>query len=191
MRILPSGPGAEGMGGESDGVTNSDSEQPEAAEESAEARLGAQVHELEARLRTVSAAYRQKTEEIEATKARLERNAAIREEVRRGEIVAALFEPVENLHRGIQPLLNVAPEAAQGLTMIYQQFHAALRGLGLEEVGVVGEKFDPSLHEAITSQPTDDPAQDGMILNVFSVGYKNGRQLIRPARVVISILRAD
>ncbi len=191
MPILPAGQGAQQMAGESDGVTNSDSELNNSAEESAEARLAAQVVELEGRLRTVSAAYRQKTDEIEATKARLERNSAIREEVRRGEIVAALFEPVENLHRGIQPLLNVAPEAAQGLTMIYQQFHAALRGLGLEEVGVVGEKFDPSLHEAITSQPTNDPAQDGLILNVFSTGYKNGRQLIRPARVVIAVLRGD
>jgi molecular chaperone GrpE len=179
------------MAGETDGVTNSDSETEVPGEESVEARLSAQVLELEARLRTVSAAYKQKSDEIEATKGRLERNAAVREEVRRGEIVAALFEPVENLHRSIQPLVGVAPEAAQGLTMIHQQFHAALRGLGLEEVGAVGEKFDPALHEAITSQPTDDPGQDGVILNVFSVGYRNGRQLIRPARVIISVLRAN
>jgi molecular chaperone GrpE len=175
------------MAGEQDGVTISDSEDGELSGESAEARLAAQVTELEARLRTVSAAYKQKADEIEATKSRLERHAALREEVRRGEIVAALFEPVENLHRAIQPLVGVAPEEAQGLTMIHQQFHAALRGLGLEEVGVVGEKFDPALHEAIASQPTTDPAAEGTVLNVFSVGYKNGRQLIRPARVVIAV----
>ncbi len=174
------------MSDKDEGVTNSDTESGESAG-GAEARLTAQVAELEARLRTVSAAYKQKSDEIEATKSRLERNAALREEVRRGEIVAALFEPVENLHRSIAPLVCVAPDAAAGLTMIHQQFHTALRALGLEEVGAEGERFDPNLHEAIHSQAVADPAQDGTILQVFSVGYRNGRQLIRPARVVIGI----
>lgn len=171
------------MSHDADGVTKSDTE----TEASPEAKLAAQVADLEARLRSVSAAYKVKVDEIEETKKRLERNGAIREEVRRGEIIAALFEPVENLHRAIQPLGPVAPEAAHGLSMVHQQFMTALRGLGLEEVGVAGERFDPNVHEAIHSQPVLHAAQDNTILSVFSVGYRNGRQLIRPARVVIGV----
>lgn len=172
------------MSNEGEGVTKSDSE---AAEAGAEEKLRSQVAELEARLRSVSAAYKQKADEIEATKTRLERNALLREEVRRGEVVAALFEPVENLHRAIQPLKVVSAEEAAGLTMVYQQFMAALRGLGLEEVGVEGERFDPNLHEAIASEPVADKAQDQLVRRVFAFGYRNGRQLIRPARVVIGV----
>ncbi len=169
------------MSSDGDPVTNSDSVE----ELSLEAHLVAQVSDLEARLRTVSAAYKAKSDEIEATKARLERGASLREELRRGEIVAALFEPVENLLRAIQPLGPVAPEAAHGLGMVHSQFMTALRTLGLEEVGAEGEQFDPNLHEAIHSQPVAEQERDNTVLSVFSFGYRNGRQLIRPARVII------
>ncbi|GDX79158.1 protein GrpE [Deltaproteobacteria bacterium] len=171
------------MSSDADGVTKSDTE----TDSSPEAKLAAQVADLEARLRSVSAAYRQQSDEIKATTERIERNARLREEVRRGEIVAAIFEPVENLHRAIQPLGPVAPEAAHGLAMVHQQFMTALRGLGLEEVGTEGERFDPNVHEAIHSQPVLHAGQDNTILSVFSVGYRNGKQLIRAARVVIGV----
>lgn len=177
------------MSAKDEGVTKSDTESGESVV-SNEERLAAQVAELEGRLRTVSAAYKQKVDEIEATKSRLERNAAVREEMRRGEVVAALFEPVENLHRAIAPLHAVAADAAQGLTMVHQQFLQALHALGLEEVGAAGDKFDPTVHEAIFSEPVGEAAQDNVVLRVFSVGYRNGRQLIRPARVVIGLYTA-
>lgn len=186
MRILPAAHEAWQMSGEQDGVTKSDTGVDEPGD-SIEERLAAQLLELEGRLRTVSAAYKQKSDEIEATKTRLERNSALREEIRRGEVVAALFEPVENLHRSIHPLHALAPDAAQGLMMVHQQFLTALKALGLEEVGQEGERFDPSLHEAIHSEPVADAEFDNTVLRVFSTGFRNGRQLIRPARVVIGV----
>lgn len=146
-------------------------------------RLEARVLELEARLRTVSAAYRQKQEEIESTKRRLEDRAALQEEIRRGEVVAALFDPVENLHRSIEA--SIGQPAEQGLRMVYQQFMSALHKLGLEEVPGAGAPFDPNLHEAIATQPVEHPDQDSRIQSVFSVGYRIGKRLIRPSRVVI------
>ncbi len=146
-------------------------------------RLEAKVFELEARLRTVSAAYRQKQEEIESTKRRLEDRATLQEDIRRGEVVASLFDPVENLHRSLEA--SAGQPAEQGLRMVYQQFMGALHKLGLEEVPGVGAPFDPSLHEAIATQPVDDPEQDNRIQTVFATGYRIGKRLIRPARVVI------
>jgi molecular chaperone GrpE (heat shock protein) len=152
----------------------------------AEARaqeLEARVQDLEARLRTVSAAYRQKQDEIESVKRRLEDRAAMQEEIRRGEVVATLFDPVENLHRSLDAAKGLAPE--QGLRMVYGQFMTALQKLGLEEVPGVGSAFDPSLHEAIGTQPVQAEEEDGKIQSVFSAGYRIGKRLIRPARVVI------
>jgi molecular chaperone GrpE len=145
--------------------------------------LEAKVHELEARLRAVSAAYKQKSEEIEATKERLARQAAIQEEIRRGEVVASLFDPVENLHRAIGALKGHPEES--GVRMILQQFMDALHKLGLEEVPGVGAPFNPNLHEAIATQPVDAKEKDNTVLTVFSAGYRIGNRLIRPARVVI------
>ena len=145
--------------------------------------LESKVVELEARLRTVSAAYRQKQEEIESTKRRLEERSALNEEIRRGEVVAALFEPVENLHRSVEAARGQSAEA--GLRMVYQQFMNALHALGLEEVPGAGAPFDPSLHEAIATAPVAAADQDGVVQSVFSDGYRIGSRLIRPARVVI------
>ncbi|MBM4391567.1 MAG: nucleotide exchange factor GrpE [Deltaproteobacteria bacterium] len=152
--------------------------------------LRGQLADMEARLRQVSSAYKQAKDEIESTKQRLERNAALREEIRRAEVVAAVFEPVENLQRSIAPVKDAAPEAAEGLHMVYEQFMQALRGLGLVEVGQAGERFDANVHEAIHSMPVADAAQDNIVLNVFSKGYRAGSKLIRPARVIIGVYAA-
>lgn len=151
---------------------------PEGAD-SAEAR----ILELEGRLRTVSAAYRQKEEEIGQVRERLQRHYAMAEEIRRGEVVMSLFEPVENLHRSLETVKGHPAEG--GLRMVYHQFMDALRKLGLEEVSGVGTRFDPNIHEAIATQPVSSPEQDGVIQVVFAAGYRIGARLVRPARVII------
>jgi len=154
------------------------------------ARLQAELAEAngrasdnEARLRQVSSAYRQKVEEIDSIKDRLSRQAAVQDEIRRGEVVESLFEPVENLHRSLETVKGTHAEA--GLRMVHQEFMAALGKLGLQEVPGLGHKFDPNLHEAIATMPVTDPMQDNMVVNVFSIGFRIGTRLIRPARVII------
>lgn len=145
--------------------------------------LSAAVTQLEARLRSVSAAYKDKQAEIVSIKDRLARQAHIQEEIRRGEVVQTLFEPVENLARSVEAAKGHPVEA--GLRMVHAQFLDALRKLGLEEVPGVGTRFDPTLHEAIATQPVPTPAQDNLVLSVFSTGYRIGTRLVRPARVII------
>jgi molecular chaperone GrpE len=155
-----------------------------AEDEAAESAVSA-LAELEARLRAVSAAYKDKCDEIESTKQRLARQAAVQEEMRRGEVVGALFEPVENLHRAIATVRGAAPDAADGLHMVHAQFMTALRNLGLEEVPGEGHRFDPTIHEAIATQPVLEPDSDGKVIQVYAAGYRIGNRLVRAARVII------
>jgi molecular chaperone GrpE len=141
------------------------------------------IAELEARLRQVSAAYREKQEEAAQVRDRLGRQAQLQEEIRRGEVVMALFEPVENLLRSLDAVKGHAAEA--GLRMVYGQFMEALKKLGLEEVPGVGTRFDPNLHEAIATAPVSETKLDNVVVSVFSSGYRIGARLVRPARVVI------
>jgi molecular chaperone GrpE len=48
-----------------------------------------------------------------------------------------------------------------------------------------GERFDPNLHEALSTQPADG-AESGTVVEVLQKGYRLGGQLIRPARVVVA-----
>lgn len=152
--------------------------------------LREQVAALEARLRQVSSAYKQQQDEIAATKERLARQAALKEELRRGEVVGTLFEPVENLRRSLEAVKKTAGgDAVVGLELVLQQFFDAFRKLGLEEVPGRGSRFDPNLHEAITAVPVADPALDGVVMEVFDTGYRIGTRLLKPSRVVIGQLQ--
>lgn len=186
------GPGGEpGRGGDAEvEVLGADRAEPEPGLEAADASLRAQVAALEARLRTVSAAWRQQQDEIASTKERLARQAALKEELRRGEVVGILFEPVENLRRAKDAIQRAAgAEAVSGLDMVLHQFLDAFKKLGLEEVPGKGSRFDPNLHEAISAVPVADPALDGAVLEVFDTGYRIGSRLLKPARVVIGQLQ--
>ena len=45
--------------------------------------------------------------------------------------------------------------------------------------------FDPSLHEAVSVLPADDPAKDHTVSATFQAGYRFKGSLLRPARVQV------
>ncbi len=143
----------------------------------------AEVSELQARLRAVSAAYRQLQEDVEATKERLSRAAEFQRALQRGETVAKMFDPLDSLKRSIDSAEE--GDNKTGLEMVAQQFMSALNELGLESVSPEGLPFDPNFHEALSVIPVGSAEQDGMVLEVFSAGYRVGSRLLKPARVVI------
>ena len=151
------------------------------------AELEASVEELRGRLRAVSAAFQKQQDDISATRQRLERQAALKEELRRGEVVTSLFDPVQNLRRSVEAARKGAAvdDMLRGLEMVLHQFMDGFQKLGLEEVPGKGARFDPNSHEAITTIPVHDPALDNVVMEVFSVGYRIGNRLIEPARVII------
>lgn len=81
------------------------------------------------------------------------------------------------------PVLD-ALEAGQdtsGLDEIKKLFSDILRQLGLEEIEVIGKKFDPVYHESVGED--EGPASE--VIKVLQKGYFFKGQVIRPARVKI------
>lgn len=72
-----------------------------------------------------------------------------------------------------------------GVNMIYQQFRTALSEAGLQEVDAANQKFDPTLHEAISQQETAD-VPEGNVVQQIRKGYKLHERLIRPASVIVA-----
>jgi molecular chaperone GrpE (heat shock protein) len=135
----------------------------------------------------VSAAYRQQQDDVSATRARLERLAKEKEEIRRGEVVSALFDPLQNLRRAKDGMdkSDVDTAHTHGVELVIKQILSAFENLGMEEVPGKGSKFDPNLHEALTMMPVQDPALHEVVIEVFESGYRIGSRLIRPARVIL------
>ena len=78
-----------------------------------------------------------------------------------------------------------AASLLEGNEATLKQLVSVLTRFGVEEVDPHGEPFDPSLHEAMTVQPSAD-VEPGSVLNVFQKGYSLNGRLLRPARVVVA-----
>ncbi|MFA5754828.1 MAG: nucleotide exchange factor GrpE [Candidatus Paceibacterota bacterium] len=70
----------------------------------------------------------------------------------------------------------------KGLLLIKKQLEDALKGLGLEEILSVGQKFDPALHEAIEEV---ENGESGMITEEVQKGYTFQGKVIRTAKVKV------
>ena len=72
-----------------------------------------------------------------------------------------------------------------GVTMIHQQFKAALAEAGLEEIDATLKPFDPNFHEAVAQEESAAVAE-GHVLRQMRKGYKLRDRLLRPATVVVA-----
>ena len=71
----------------------------------------------------------------------------------------------------------------EGVRLVHRELAAALEREGLAEIETNG-LFDPHVHEALLSQPSD--AEEGSVLEVVQKGYRLGDRVLRPARVVVA-----
>jgi molecular chaperone GrpE len=70
-----------------------------------------------------------------------------------------------------------------GVRLVHRSLSELLAKQGLTEIEVEG-KFDPHVHEALLSQPSQ--AEEGSVIEVVQKGYRLGDKVLRPARVVIA-----
>jgi molecular chaperone GrpE len=73
----------------------------------------------------------------------------------------------------------------QGVSMVYQQLRKALSDAGLQEINAANEKFDPTVHEAL-SQIESKEVPEGHVVQQVRKGYKLHDRLIRPASVIVA-----
>ena len=77
-----------------------------------------------------------------------------------------------------------------GFEFILRQLKDALENEGVIEIApVVGNKFDHNVHSAVESVETEDEKLVGTIQSVRLNGYKLKDRLIRPATVVVYVLK--
>jgi len=103
------------------------------------------------------------------------------------DIVRSLLAIVDNLERSVEGLTVASVDSAlvQGIQLIVEQFHTTLRGHGVEPIEALGHGFDPSRHEALSSDPNAD-APAGTVVEEFQRGYEMNGRVVRHAKVVVS-----
>ena len=73
----------------------------------------------------------------------------------------------------------------QGIELVLKQFKDVLKSKGIEEIKAIGETFDPSMHEAVSSVQ-DEEKGEKEIVQEYRKGYKIGNRVIRHSMVVVA-----
>lgn len=73
----------------------------------------------------------------------------------------------------------------EGFTLIYRKLQAILEQEGVMPIETVGQPFDPTLHEAVTHEESDEVASGHVIAEVRK-GYRLGDRVLRPALVRVA-----
>jgi molecular chaperone GrpE len=103
------------------------------------------------------------------------------------DLAKQLLDPLDDLARfaHVDPTTVDAATIVQGAEMVEKKLFKVLSGVGLELVDPINQTFDPTLHEAVATEPALSPEDDHVVSRVFQVGYLFNGQLLRPARVVV------
>ena len=96
-----------------------------------------------------------------------------------------LLPAIDNLERALDSA-NVGEDGlAKGVELVLAELMGVLDRSGVQAFQPIGEPFDPTVHEALTTRKDED-AEPGRVLEVAQKGYRLGDTVIRPARVVVS-----
>lgn len=72
-----------------------------------------------------------------------------------------------------------------GVRLVHENFLQALRTQGLEVIEALHQPFDPSVHEALMQQPSQEHPP-GTVIEQVAAGYRLRDRVLRPAKVIVS-----
>ena len=100
-----------------------------------------------------------------------------------------ILNTIDNLERALATPENTEDETVKalfdGVELTLKELLATVARFGVEPVGVVGEVFNPDLHQAISMQPMEG-FETNQITTVLQKGYLLNGRVIRPAMVMVA-----
>jgi molecular chaperone GrpE len=114
-----------------------------------------------------------------------------------GDVARKLLPVVDNLARALDAEKTVQSNESRefrhflhGVELINRQLNDVLESLGIQPIASVGERFDPHIHEAVVTEPSDKYEPD-TVTEELARGYRIGDRLLRPAMVKVAARRDD
>jgi len=103
-----------------------------------------------------------------------------------------LLPVMDNLSRALDAERSVESSESEefrhflhGVQLISKQLSEVLESFGVQPIAAVGERFDPHIHEAVVTEPSDEHEPD-TVLEELARGYRIGDRLLRPAMVKVA-----
>lgn len=100
-------------------------------------------------------------------------------------VVLGMLPVADSLEAALETFAGQGEEYKKGIELLKTQFDGALKKLGVEAFGEKGDKFEPTIHNAISHVEEESEGQN-IISKVFQKGYKTKNRIIRHAMVQVS-----
>lgn len=126
--------------------------------------------------------------ELENSRRRAEREVEQAHKFALEGFATQLLSVRDSLEMGVaaaqQPQADVA-SLREGTELTLRMLAQVMEKFGIVQVDPQGQKFDPTKHEAMAAQESDE-VESNTVLNVVQKGYLLNDRLLRPAMVVVS-----
>lgn len=120
--------------------------------------------------------------ELQNFRTRVERDRQANREAVIAEVLRSLLPVMDDLDRA-----ETHGDLAGGpLELVAQKLRTGFERYGVAPVGVVGEAFDPAIHEAVVRLQSDEATSE-TVADVIEGGYTLGERLIRAAKVAVQV----
>lgn len=118
-------------------------------------------------------------------KARSDKDKQLSVEFGKEQAVASLMPILDNLERAIahEPEDIKDHKWVQGIGAVVKQLENQLKDIGLIQFGMVGDEFNPELHEAVSM--LDGDGEKEIVIGVAQVGYLLDGRVVRHAIVQV------
>lgn len=164
-----------------------DIDSPEALEDPAD---DVRISELEAERDELKDKWMRALADAENSRKRSERDRREAEQYGGSRMARDMLPVFDNMKRAVESIPEETREAnkavIEGLELTLRELLNVFRKHGIELIAPqVGDKFDPSIHEAMFEAPVPG-TKSGEIIQVSAEGFMMHERLLRPAKVGVS-----
>jgi len=165
-------------------------EQPAEAPAPAPASPVAELEAAQREKEEIFAQYQRLAADFENYKRRTLKELIDRTQYANEQLLLKLLPLLDNFRRALdQAPADVDPSWFEGIKLIARQFEQTLGEQGVVSIDAVGEKFDPTRHEAIAREETDEH-EEGIVIEEMQRGYRLHEKVLRPTLVKVAQPRA-
>ena len=100
-------------------------------------------------------------------------------------LLQELIQIEDNLERALEVPNATLESLKEGVEMIQKQFSTFLKNQKVEPIEAIGKAFDPTFHEVLNQQESEEH-EENTVIEEYSKGYTLNGRILRPAKVVIS-----
>ena len=99
-------------------------------------------------------------------------------------IMSELLPVLDNFERALETEHDDISGYVKGMELIFHQLKTALEHAGLKEIEALGEDFDPTKHNAVMTEESDEH-EAGKVGKVLQKGYTLKDKVVRPSMVSV------